>query len=126
MRKLILATCTVIAALALAGRPADAAAPVRSAAGQETMYVTISGETHVTTYWSCTWTAYVSGGTAPYTFQWSEEGMVRNWALGEYWNGYAAIGGNVGLNVLVTDANGRSAWGHLVITSDNNAPFCRE
>jgi hypothetical protein len=131
MRRFILGTCVALAALLLAGRSADATAQAdrgetapAAGAGKQTMYVTIAGPSEVTTGWSCTWEVYVSGGTAPYTYQWVLQGMVENYSSGSTWNGYAAHGGQVGLDVLVTDANNQSAWGTLVIDSNNNAGFC--
>lgn len=103
--------------------PADPAASVPSA-NSSTMYVTISGPTEVPTWWTCSWTVYVQGGTAPYSYHWGTMGMIETDAAYDYWQGYAAHGGNVGLSVNVTDANGKSAWGHLLIDSNNNAPFC--
>lgn len=124
-----LAVCA-LGALSLAGCSADAteamsptaSAPAKSTAG--TLYVTISGPGDVQTGWTCSWYAYVSGGTAPYTFQWGAEGMYETESYDNYWRGYAAIGGNVGLNVSVMDANGKTGFGYLVINSSNYAPFC--
>lgn len=134
MRRFILGTCVALAALLAVGRSADATAqsdrgepaPAAAAAAEQTMYVTIAGPREVTTGWSCTWEVYVSGGTAPYTYHWSTMGMIENWSSGSTWNGYAAHGGNVGLDVLVTDANNQSKWGTLIIDSNNYAGFCMQ
>lgn len=124
------ASFLLCALLALSGAafagPATGTERSAPPAASSAIYVTISGPTDVTTHWTCNWYAYVSGGTGPYTFQWSEEGMVREESYDNFWRGRAVIGGNVGLNVLVTDATGKSAWGHLVINSDNNTPFCMD
>jgi hypothetical protein len=131
MRKSILATGVVLATLFLAGHSADAAAlngrgalPAAAEAREQSMYVTIDGPNAVTTGWSCTWQVYVSGGTAPYTYHWALSGMVENYSTGATWNGYAAHGGQVGLDVRVTDASNQQRWGMLVIDSNNNAGFC--
>jgi hypothetical protein len=90
------------------------------------MYVSISGPTEVATRWTCNWYTYVSGGTAPYTYQWYEQGMVREESYDNHRRGAAVTIGNVALSVLVTDATGKSGWGSLVINSDSNGPFCTD
>jgi hypothetical protein len=133
MRKSILGGALILALLGLAGRSADAfalaghTAPlVESLANKQTMYVTIAGPNEVQSWWPCTWIVYVQGGTPPYTYQWGAMGMIENYNTGDTWNGYAAGGGNMGLDVLVTDANNQSAWGTLLIDSSNSAPLCRD
>jgi hypothetical protein len=117
-------------ALSLAVRSADAtvsettAAPTGARSSANTLYITISGPSEVPTWWTCSWNVYVSGGTPPYTVHWGAEGMIETDSSDEYWQGYAAIGGNVALDVSVTDAANHSGWGYKVIDSSSNAPFC--
>lgn len=127
MRSASFLLCALLA-LSLGGFAGAATGTVRSApsAANSSMYMSFSGPTEVATHWTCSWYAYVSGGTAPYTYQWSEEGMVREESYDNFWRGRAVVGGTVWLNVLVTDASGKSAWGYLGITSDNNAPLCMD
>lgn len=129
MRRFGLALGAALAVL-VAGSMADATPPAEvrtappTAAAKQVLYVSIAGPTDVQTWWTCNWTAYVSGGTPPYTYQWSIQGMVETSSSGEYWSGYAAHGGQVGLNVYVTDSNGQNGWGYLVIYSSSSSPFC--
>ena len=129
MRRSGLALGIALAVLA-AGSMADAApqADARTtppaADAKQTLYVSIYGPTDVQTWWTCNWTAYVTNGTPPYTYHWSIQGMIETYSSDEYWSGYAAHGGQVGLNVLVTDANGASGGGYLPIFSSSGSPFC--
>jgi len=105
--------------------PAEARTPPPAAAAtKQVLYITISGPTDVVTRWTCSWTAYVYGGTPPYTYQWYPQGMVADYTLDDYWSGHATVGGWVGLNVFVTDANNQTGWGYLSIYSSNNSEFC--
>ena len=126
-----IATCA-LAVLSLAGCSADAAEPLSPTASipakstSGTLSITISGPTEVATWWSCSWTAYVSGGTPPYTYHWGATGMTETELYDSYWRGYAAVGGTVGLNVSVIDANGKTGSGYLLIDSSSNNPLCHD
>jgi hypothetical protein len=126
MRFLLCAVMTVSVAGFVGATTARPAAPADSAQSTSTIYVSVSGPTAVATRWTCNWYAVVSGGTAPYTYHWSEQGMVREESYGNYWRGAATTPGTVFLNVLVTDATGQSAWGYVGIDSDGNGPFCMD
>lgn len=56
----------------------------------------------------CTWTAFVSGGTPPYTYQWSYEFMTSAGADNlQYWSGTKDGGVHGYLRVDVYDALGQ-------------------
>lgn len=131
MRRFIPLTCAVLAGLFLAGRPADAVAtasraapPAASTAPKQTLSVTIYGYTELFPGYSCTWYANVSGGTPPYTYHWVKMGMIEDYSSGDTWTGHAAHIGQVGLDVLVTDAYGDQGWGTLVMFSSTTHDPC--
>ncbi len=130
MRRLnLLVGCAL--ALSLAGCSGDATAPARpqvptaSVSATSTLYVTIYGPDQVSPAWrDCTWAVSVSGGTPPYTYQWSPWRMVEMSTWDEYWQGYASATGYVSLDVFVTDAVGRQGSAGLLINSTFYADPC--
>jgi hypothetical protein len=87
--------------------------------------VTIYGPDQVSPAWrDCTWAVSVSGGTPPYTYQWSPWRMVEMSTWDEYWQGYASATGYVSLDVFVTDAVGRQGSAGLLINSTFYADPC--
>ena len=68
----ITAAAAVLAATLGAGLTASAATPDRAVrASRTTLTVSVTGLQTVAIAESCTWEAHVSGGTAPYTYQWN-------------------------------------------------------
>jgi hypothetical protein len=111
MRSRTLLIGYTLAALSLAACGGDATAPVRADmrpsgmnAGLPT--VQIVGPTAINVNNHCTWYAFVSGGTPPYTYEWGSVGMVDTSTPGlSYWSGSLFPGSGWGwVGVTVTDA----------------------
>lgn len=85
-----------------------------------TLNVSISGPGSITNGWECTWYSSVSGGTPPYTYHWSTTGMISSGPDGaSYFAGYKAVSTWGSLDLLVTDALGRSRWAPSLIIEDS-------
>ena len=100
MRRFGLALGVALAVL-VAGSVTDATPQTEArtappaAAAKQALQVSIQGPTYVLTHWTCNWTAYVYGGTPPYTFTWYPQSMTEDYSSGEYWSGHASQGGEV-------------------------------
>jgi hypothetical protein len=83
--------------------------------------VTISGPTRVKPNQTCTWTASVSGGTAPFEYDWlGVTGSTNTQATTSSWS---TIGNKV-ISVDVSDADQTSQNAGLGINVSNTAPDC--
>jgi len=71
---------------------------------------------------SCTWGASVSGGTYPYTFDWSASGGSGT-ESGSYFTG-SVISAYMTLNVTVTDANGVQKTVSRIINANASSNVC--
>lgn len=83
--------------------------------------VSISGPSNVKPDTRCEWLASVSGGTAPYTADWSggtsiyeDESMYLAWTSSS----------NYSVTVQITDAAGRTASDSHSVNVSSNAPAC--
>ena len=77
------ATLVVAGGLAVFGaQSAASAAPAEreDAAKKKTLTVTIVGSTTAARNTNCQYTAYVSGGTPPYSYSWIGTGLVDGWS----------------------------------------------
>lgn len=122
-----------LTAITLAGCAKDAtvpeAAPPRAVptarATLGTLNVTIAGPGSINNWWECTWYAWVSGGTPPYTYQWSAMGMTPTGPDdADYWTGYKAVSSYGALDVYVSDANGNTGHRSLIIEDSQSIPNC--
>lgn len=110
MRSPTLLIAYAVAALSLMGCAGDATSPLRGDTLDPAMMasaftVSIQGPTEVTPHDLCTWQAVVSGGTPPYTYEWSAIGMIDMGAPGpNYWSGYKTWSSNTWISVKVVDA----------------------
>lgn len=127
MRRFTLLAGCALALLSAAGC-GDAPSPVLpDAAGRPSLLplsVTISGPDDLDNGWTCTWTADVTGGTPPYTYQWGgNTGMVSTGPDDEsYWTGYKAVYTWGSLYVTVTDADNRQVHDELIIEESWSQP----
>jgi hypothetical protein len=107
---------------------ADVRATAGSVTGSKSVYVKpgislyISGPSPVLKLDPCRWGAVPSGGTPPYTYQWTKLGGAGT-ASGAIFDGYA-ISGAMTLTVKVTDANGVWKSVSRQIIADATAPNC--
>lgn len=133
MRLRFLLVPCVLAGMPVAASAGDVATPTASPARQapsrradlNTLSVTIAGPTSITNYWECTWHAYVSGGTPPYTYHWSATGLTPTGPDdADDWTGYKAVSGYGGLDVFVLDANGNRATTSLFIEDSGSISNC--
>jgi hypothetical protein len=84
--------------------------------------VSIGGPSPVRKFDTCDWIAYVSGGTAPYSYSWSV-GSAAGTPTDDYWEGYL-IGSEATFSVTVTDANGVQKTVSRNILGSPSAPLC--
>jgi hypothetical protein len=85
----------------------------------------ISGPTTIQPGATCMWQAIVAGGTAPYSYQWTNQGVYGG--TGEYYTGSKdpGLGGNsFRLEVTVTDAAGASTTNETYVYEDSSAGPC--
>lgn len=84
--------------------------------------VSIDGPGEVQRWTDCEWRASVSGGTRPYTYDWSASGGAGT-SYGYYWIGQS-ISASMTLQVTVTDANGVQKTVSRYIQTSPSAPPC--
>lgn len=89
--------------------------------------VQLSGPSSVQAYQPCEWYAFASGGTAPYTWSWSQTtggpgyANPRTSTLESY---VTSTSGTMTLSVTITDALGRTATASKYVTTSWQAPEC--
>jgi hypothetical protein len=89
--------------------------------------VQLSGPSTVQAYQPCEWYAFVSGGTAPYTWSWSNStgasgySNPRTSTLESY---VTSTSGTMTLSVTVTDALGRTGTASKYVTTSWAAGEC--
>lgn len=111
----------LFAAAACGGEPTAARSASSRRADLTPLSVSISGPSRVRTNVTCTWTASVSGGTAPYTYQWLG-GYGGYYDLAQSYQAY--FPSTDGLSVIVEDANGQTAQGNLGVFASPSGPTC--
>lgn len=79
------------------------------------MTLSLTGPTLTQPYYTDTWTAEISGGSAPYTYSWYLDGMLQSGTTGNSFS-YTNDGSNYSVSVTVTDALGRSASAEQDVT----------
>ncbi|HEX2204856.1 MAG TPA: Ig-like domain-containing protein [Longimicrobium sp.] len=84
--------------------------------------VTINGPGLIPRFTTCYYSASVSGGTSPYTYDWEASGGSGT-ENGRYWSG-ESISAAMDLEVTVTDANGVVKTVSRHIDTAWNAPAC--
>lgn len=101
-------------------------APVPAATEQSghALSISISGPTTIRPGEQCLWTAYVSGGTAPYTYTWSTAHGDYEQASGDSFLAGADHEFRMRVDVDVTDANNVSGSESLYVDLDSGAPSC--
>lgn len=90
--------------------------------GRPIKSVQISGPFEVQPYAYCTWQAFVTGGTSPFSYSWS--GVLSGTTSLPYISG--SVSGSGYLHVTVTDDNGQQDQTSFWITVDGNADECIE
>jgi len=115
------ASALVLFAAAACGEPTAARTAPSRRADLTPLSVSISGPSHVRTNVTCTWTASVSGGTAPYTYDWVG-GYGGYYNLAQSYQAY--FPSTDGLSVIVEDANGQIAQGNLGVFASPAGPLC--
>ena len=111
------ATLAVIGGLAAFGaQSAASAAPVEQEdAAKSTLTVTIVGSTSPARNTNCQYTAYVSGGTPPYSYSWIGSGLIDGWSDQTATYSWSTIG-NKAIHVDVDDAVSNTGSGDLGVT----------
>ncbi len=84
--------------------------------------VGISGPSTVRRFTSCTWTRSASGGTAPYTYAWTNDNTHLD-GTGVYYTA-DALRAVLNITLVVTDANGVQATATKSVSATNTAPLC--
>jgi hypothetical protein len=74
------------------------------------MSLSLVGPSATQAYNTDTWTANVSGGTAPYSYAWYVDGVLQSGATSNTFS-YANDGSNFTVSVTVSDALGRAVSG---------------
>jgi hypothetical protein len=87
--------------------------------------VSISGPTNIRPGATCTWQMYVGGGTAPYTYQWTNDGIPVATSY-EYTGGKGAgaTAPFFTLRATANDAAGQYGEAELTVYEDASAPVC--
>ena len=86
--------------------------------------VSISGPTLARRWTTCTWYRSVSGGTAPYTYQWSDEhGTGSPIDTGISYD-VDMISVSDDIYLIVTDANGWTRFATKHVNTSSTAPLC--
>lgn len=99
----------VLAVTLLSGDPAQGRDPVATVTPKHTaastLTASITGPSGVKPYAYCSWSSNVSGGTPPYSYQWT---VIPSGDIGhDYWFATQAEGSSImTLDLLVTDAQG--------------------
>ena len=114
-------TLLLFAAAACGSEPTAARTPSGARATLTPLTVSISGPSHVRASVVCTWTAVVSGGTAPYTYQW-QGGVTGGYDLAQSYQ--TAFTHNDALDVIVEDANGQIVQANLGVFATPLGPLC--
>jgi hypothetical protein len=87
--------------------------------------VTIEGPTRIQPGATCTWRAVASGGTPPYSYNWTNDGLYAG--SDEYYTG-SKDSGNIGssfpLTVTVTDAADQYDSAEITVYEDESARIC--
>ena len=109
----VLATASPVAA--------PVAASARAVSEASAVSVFINGLGRIESSAWCIWEATASGGTAPYTYEWSTNGGGGS-ALEERWGGHFPVSGT--LTVDVTDALGATGTWTMSVTSVSGGPWC--
>ena len=128
MLRKVFATVAAVAVLASCGAepPTAIRAPSAPHRTLDPLSVTISGPRYVQPNTYCTWTAYPSGGTAPYTYDWiggtaydltNQQSYI---AMGNTTNHTLTLS----ISVTVTDANNETVTYSTPVTSMTSAPSC--
>lgn len=134
MKLFTVGTGATLATLLLMGNPAGTigsaqrgdASPGENTAGQGAMYILMEGKTVAHPAVACNWYAYPVNGTYPFTYQWSAYGMVEDGVFGQMWRGNTIANTHGTLQVLVTDANGQTAWGTIGVYGSRAAEMCTD
>ncbi len=87
--------------------------------------VSVDGPTQIRPGATCTWNAAVSGGTAPYSYNWTNDGMpVGN----EYYytgsKNVGSTGSSFRVRLSVTDATGATGEHEVTVFENSSAPIC--
>jgi len=88
--------------------------------------VTINGPIRIRPGATCNWQAAVTGGSLPYTYQWTIDGL--NGGTGYDATGSKQVGNwnsSFRVSVLVTDAGGSSVNQEITVTEDSSSPLCQ-
>lgn len=85
--------------------------------------VFITGNTEIgQSVGDCTWWAVADGGTAPYTYSWSQTAGAIGSGSGSEWIGHGSM--SFTLYVTVTDANGDTAKARFDVEVTKFGPQC--
>jgi len=89
--------------------------------------VFISGQTYVNANQPAQYVANVTGGTSPYSFAWSTDGLVSSSKDSNVGNYKWTQPGSHTVNVRVTDSKGTTVNGNLTVTVTPTAtPTCTD
>ena len=124
MKRLIpLLTLTLLAGAYGVGTPRTAASapPAGSVSLAAALTVFVGGPTRIDSQTWCTWEATVSGGTDPYTYEWSSDNGGGT-GYDAVWSGHFPVSGS--LTVFVTDALGATGSATMNVTSVYDGPLC--
>jgi hypothetical protein len=112
----------LLLAAGLSGYAFGPAAPAPAKAS--TLTVTISGPTSIRPGEQCLFTAYVSGGSGPYTYTWSTAHGDYEQASGDSFLAGADHEFQMRVDVDVTGANNASGSESLYVDLDSGAASC--
>lgn len=111
----------VLAAAACGSEPTAARSATPPRPTLSPLAASISGPNHVRAGKTCTYTAVVSGGTPPYTYQW-QGGNLGAYDLAVTYD--ASFSHNDALDVIVEDANGTIVQANMGIFATPLGPLC--